>query len=247
MNKERLIELPEITDERGTLSFAETGQHFPFNISYISWITEKHVLEQGEVLLIALSGSFNVIVDNKIYSLQQRQKTLYIPESEYCEVTNFSNNAICLIISSEPGKSCLEKKYLSLKSYSISDCIPTRLKNNEENNNLIKNIPFDTQRIFYIYNIPQGEQRGMHAHKLCHEVLIAIKGRFDVELDDGTNKKTISLDSPEYGLHIPPGIWAVERNYSSDTICLVFASDSYDTENYINSYSEFIKYRQDEN
>jgi dTDP-4-dehydrorhamnose 3,5-epimerase-like enzyme len=107
-----------------------------------------------------------------------------------------------------------------------------------------ENIPFDIERVFYIYDIPSGEKRGMHAHKHCHEVLIAASGSFEVELDDGINKKSILLNRPMYGLHIPPGVWATEKEYSSGAVCLALASDIYKPDDYINTYSDFKKYRR---
>lgn len=107
-----------------------------------------------------------------------------------------------------------------------------------------ENIPFCIKRIFYIYDIPSGAKRGMHAHKHCHEVLIATSGSFEVELDDGSNKKTVLLNNPMMGLYIPPGIWATQKKYSSGAICLALTSEKYDADDYINTYSEFKKYRQ---
>ena len=108
-----------------------------------------------------------------------------------------------------------------------------------------KNIPFDIERVFYIYDIPSGAKRGMHAHKYCHEVLIATTGSFEVELDDGINKKIVRLNSPRQGLHIPPGVWAKEREYSSGVTCLALASEKFGLDGYINSYEEFKKYRSE--
>lgn len=68
----------------------------------------------------------------------------------------------------------------------------------------IKNLPFKIKRVFYLYDIPAGENRGAHAHKECHQFLIAASGSFDVLLDDGTNKKHVTLNRPFWGLHIPP-------------------------------------------
>ncbi len=106
-----------------------------------------------------------------------------------------------------------------------------------------ENIPFDIERTFYIYDIPSGVTRGGHAHKYCHEILIAAGGSFDVELDDGVNKRTITLNRPMMGLHLPPGIWAVEKNYSSGVVCLVFTSHKYEEDDYIRKYSDFKEYR----
>jgi mannose-6-phosphate isomerase-like protein (cupin superfamily) len=246
MEKERIIELPEITDERGTLSFAETGRHIPFQISWISCIAAEQKPEPVEALFIALSGSFRVTVDGKENILDKPHKALYIPDSLHRIVTGFSAGAVCLILSSKEAARDKEKNSMQ-KEYLIRDCNLIKLADDRIDANLAVNTPFDIKRIFYIYNIPPAEKRGMHAHKFCHEVLIAAKGSFDVELDDGINEKKLTLDNPGYALHIPPGIWAVEKGYTLDAICLVLASDRYDAENYINSHPEFIKYRRNEN
>ena len=107
-----------------------------------------------------------------------------------------------------------------------------------------KNLPFEIKRVFYLYDIPAGESRGAHAHKQCHQFLVAASGSFEVLLDDGTNKKVITLNRPFYGLHIPPGIWAAEQNFSSGAICLVLASDLYDPEDYLRDYQEFLLYKK---
>ena len=102
-------------------------------------------------------------------------------------------------------------------------------------------VPFSIKRVFYIYDIPGGEDRGAHAHKECHQFLIAVSGSFEIELNDGKTKRTIMLNRPYYGLHIPPGIWAAEKGFSSGAICLVLTSHRYDAGDYIRDYNEFLK------
>ncbi|MCF8340951.1 MAG: FdtA/QdtA family cupin domain-containing protein [Chitinophagaceae bacterium] len=109
------------------------------------------------------------------------------------------------------------------------------------NNN--SEIPFVIKRIFYLYDIPGGESRGAHAHKNCHQFLISASGAFEVLLDDGNTKRQILLNRPNVGLHIPPGIWASEINFSSGSICLVLASHNYDEADYIRDYNEYLNYR----
>ena len=104
-----------------------------------------------------------------------------------------------------------------------------------------KDIPFRPARIFYLYDIPAGEARGGHSHKECHQFVVAASGSFEVTLDDGTEKKSIFLNRPFYGLHIPPGIWAHEHNFSAGVICLVLTSDKFDESDYIRSYEEYLK------
>lgn len=103
-------------------------------------------------------------------------------------------------------------------------------------------IPFAVKRVFYLYDIPGGESRGAHAHKECHQFLVASSGAFEVLLDDGKTKRQILLNRPNLGLHIPPGIWASEINFSSGSICLVLASHVYDEKDYIREYKDFLSY-----
>ena len=103
--------------------------------------------------------------------------------------------------------------------------------------------PFDVKRVFFIYDIPSGEDRGAHAHKDCHQLLIAITGSFEVEVFDGIERTRFFLNQPNIGLHIPPGIWASEINFSGSGICLVLASHEYDEDDYIREYDEYKKLR----
>ncbi|GHT87475.1 hypothetical protein FACS189474_0340 [Bacteroidia bacterium] len=108
----------------------------------------------------------------------------------------------------------------------------------------IENLPFEVERVFYLYDIPGGEARGAHAHKKCHQFLIAASGSFEVVLDDGKNKRTVTLNRPYFGLHIQPGIWAAEQGFSSGAICLVMTSHKYDEKDYIRNYEEFLKHKK---
>lgn len=101
-------------------------------------------------------------------------------------------------------------------------------------------VPFEVKRVFYLFDVPGGESRGAHAHKVCHQFLLAASGSFEVLLDDGKIKRQVQLNRPDIGLHIPPGIWASEINFSSGAICLVLASETYDPEDYIRSYDAFL-------
>ena len=129
--------------------------------------------------------------------------------------------------------------------YNCSIISLPRIQNRAGNITPISNdqeIPFKINRVFYIYDIPGGENRGAHAHKECHQFLIAASGSFEIELDDGKLKRTVMLNRPYYGLHVPPGIWAAEKGFSSGAICLVLTSHKYDESDYIRDYNEFINY-----
>ena len=100
-------------------------------------------------------------------------------------------------------------------------------------------IPFDIKRVFYIYDVPGGEDRGGHSHKALQQVIIAISGAFDVLLDDGVNQRNVTLNRPYLGLLVTPGVWSKEHNFSSGSVCLVLASDHYDESDYVRDYDEF--------
>jgi dTDP-4-dehydrorhamnose 3,5-epimerase-like enzyme len=104
-------------------------------------------------------------------------------------------------------------------------------------------LPFNVKRLFYLYDIPAGKSRGAHAHKECHQLLIPLSGAFEVLLDDENAKRTVFLNQPFLGLHIPPGIWASEQNFSSASICLVLTSHEYDEKDYIRVYKDFINFK----
>lgn len=107
----------------------------------------------------------------------------------------------------------------------------------------LNNIPFEINRVYYIYDVPGGSDRGGHAHKELEQFVIAVSGAFDVLLDDGVNKTTIRLDRPNNALHIKKGIWRETRNFTSGCICMVIASHPYDPDDYINEYENFKLYR----
>ena len=134
-----------------------------------------------------------------------------------------------------------------MRCNSVYDCTIIEIdKHHHERGNISviensKTVPFDVKRVFYIYDIPGGENRGAHAHKECHQFLIAASGSFEVVLNDGKNKRTIMLNRPNFGLHIPPRIWASEQEFSSGAICLVLTSHIYDESDYIRDSEEFKK------
>ena len=107
-----------------------------------------------------------------------------------------------------------------------------------ENN---KNMPFEVKRIYYLYDVPSGEERGGHAHFNLEQYIIAASGSFDVILDDGVNKRRIFLNRPNLALHVVPGLWRELDNFSSGSISMVLASHVYDENDYIREYNEFKK------
>ena len=103
--------------------------------------------------------------------------------------------------------------------------------------------PFNIRRVYYLYDVPGGSERGGHAHKELYQLIVAAGGSFDVILDDGRNKKIIQLNRPYFGLLVVPGIWREIVNFSSGAICLVLASQKYSAEDYLRDYNEFLKWK----
>lgn len=106
-------------------------------------------------------------------------------------------------------------------------------------------VPFDVKRAYYLYDIPGGESRGSHAHKELHQIMIAVSGSFTVTLDDGTEKRSFTLNRPYQGLYVVPGIWRDLDNFSSGAVCLVLASEPYQAEDYIRNYDEFLEFKKE--
>jgi hypothetical protein len=104
-----------------------------------------------------------------------------------------------------------------------------------------RHVPFEIKRVFYLYDVPGGADRGGHALKSCHQFLIAMSGSFDVILYDGKEKQRIHLNRSYNGLHIPPMIWREMDNFSSGSVCLALASTPYDAADYYREYADFLK------
>ena len=103
-----------------------------------------------------------------------------------------------------------------------------------------RHIPFDIRRVYYLYDVPGGAERGGHAHKALHQLIIAMSGSFDIHLDDGYAKKTVHMNRSYYGLYVCPMIWREIDNFSSGAVCMVLASDYYDELDYYREYYEFV-------
>lgn len=134
--------------------------------------------------------------------------------------------------------------------FNVEDCKVVELPIVHDNNGNItvmennKSIPFDIQRIYYLYDVPMDAERGGHAHYNLQQYVIAASGSFTFILDDGNNKKEVFLNHPNKALHIMPGIWREMKNFSSGSICLVLASMKYSESDYIRDYQHFISYRK---
>lgn len=139
-----------------------------------------------------------------------------------------------------------------MEKYSVYDCTVIQLSKHHSdrkgNLSVVENgltVPFAVKRLYYLYDIPGGESRGSHAHKNLQQLLVAASGSYTVVLDDGNVKRSFMLNHPWQGLYIKPGIWRTLENFSSGSVCLCLASDTYNPDDYIRDYEEFLRYRND--
>lgn len=163
------------------------------------------------------------------------------PSAQSCSVS--------LADSSEKNDSILESTK-NIKKFNVEDCGIIELDRHHSQRkgdiSVVENrkeVPFDVKRIYYLYDVPGGADRGGHAHKELYQLIVAASGAFTVMLDDGRKKKTFTLNRPYQGLLIKPGIWRTLTDFSSGSICMVLASERYDEGDYIREYKEFKKYR----
>ena len=137
-----------------------------------------------------------------------------------------------------------------MENYSVFDCSIIELDRHNDcrlgNLSVVENgstLPFDVKRVYYLYDIPGGEDRGAHAHREMEQLIIAASGSFTVTLDDGKCKRSFFLNRPYQGLFVKPGLWRDLIDFSSGAVAMVLASDVYKKEDYIRDYNEFTEYK----
>ena len=276
INDVKIIELPKFLDARGNLSFAEQNNHVPFEIKRTYWIYDVpggenrggHAYRDNEEFIVALSGAFDVVVDDgenrKSFALNRSYYGLYVPAGLWRTMENFSTNSLALEFGSkhfdkedyirnyeeylryreqvsgskfqvsgiEPLK--LLEPNESVRKYNVFDCSIVELDRHHSdrkgNLTVVENgqtLPFDVKRVYYLYDVPGGENRGSHAHKELNQLIIAASGSFTVTLDDGKCKRSFFLNRPYQGLYVKPGMWRDLEDFSSGAVCMVLASDVY--------------------
>ena len=286
----KIIELPKFLDARGNLSFVEQLNHIPFEIKRTYWIYDVpggeerggHAFKENQEFIVALSGSFDVVVDDgenkKTFTLNRSYYGLYIPQGLWRTMENFSTNSLALEFGSlhydgadyiydyeeylsyrktaESPQPLVVKSQPSMSSpqsikYNVFDCTMVELDRHHSdrkgNLTVVENgqtLPFDVKRVYYLYDVPGGENRGSHAHKELSQLIIAASGSFTVTLDDGRCKRSFFLNRPYQGLYVKPGMWRDLEDFSSGAVCMVLASEVYQKEDYIRDYQEFLEFRK---
>ena len=280
-----IINLPKICDPRGNMSVIENQQEIPFDIARAYWIYDVpggmfrngHAFRTQQELIVALSGSFDVILNDgkseRRYHMARSYYGLWVPPMTWRKIDNFSTNSVVLVLSDEPyseedyiedfgqyvsllqSKVSFSKPCTSLHSVpvpanafaasSVSQCHKIHLgRHHHANGNLTvvqagEGVDFDLKRIFYLYDIPGGENSGGHAHRTLSQLIVAMSGAFDLSLNDGQHTTRVTLNRPYEALLVPPGIWNTLENFSSGAVCAVLCSAAYDEADYVRDFSEF--------
>lgn len=169
---------------------------------------------------------------------------------DYDEFLKYSPNCNCV---ADAKKTELAESQDDNGKYSVYDCGMIELDRHHSPRkgdiSVVENgetLPFDVKRLYYLYDVPGGMSRGGHAHKNLSQLIVAVSGCFTVALDDGKVKRSFNLNKPYQGLLVKPGIWRDLVDFSSGSVCLVLASEKYDTSDYIKDYDDFVKFRTDD-
>lgn len=174
--------------------------------------------------------------------------THYDPKEGTRDYKRFQKE-VCNVITDNPIERMVESS-TPIGKFNVYDCNIIELdrhhSDSKGNISVVENgktIPFVIKRLYYLYDVPGGENRGGHAHKNLTQLIIAASGSFTVTLDDGNVKRAFTLNRPYQGLIVKPGVWRNLDDFSSGAVCMVLASDYYSEEDYIRNYEDFIEYR----
>jgi dTDP-4-dehydrorhamnose 3,5-epimerase-like enzyme len=286
MSNSAILTLPHISDARGSLTFFENGKDLPFRCERVYWIYDVpggeirggHAFRRSEEIIIALSGSFDVVCTSqdgsqKRYHLNRSYSALYVPRGTWRHLENFSTNSVALVAASTrfdasdyvysqddyatlsdevlSNVSILETSQLArpedaVGQFNVSCCKLLELPTFYFANGSLTvaesfgPVDFGIERVFYLYDIKSGANRGGHAHKRLFQAIVAASGSFEVVLNDGHESQHYFLNKPNQILIVPPGIWAEINDFSSASVCLVLASMPYDEGDYVRDYTDFL-------
>lgn len=170
------------------------------------------------------------------------------PKSAHEQAPGHPSAQSCSVSFADSSEKNIQK--ISKNKFSVNDCGMIELDRHHSQRkgdiSVVENgkeVPFDVKRIYYLYDVPGGADRGGHAHKELYQLIVAASGAFTVVLDDGINKKAFTLNRPYQGLLLKPGIWRTLTDFSSGSICMVLASEKYDEKDYIRVYNDFKTFR----
>lgn len=239
----RLLDLPCFTDGRGDLSFFEVGQHVPFDIADVAWVhpgpgsAGALPTGGGATFLVALRGSVTVAAPAAAAPLvlDRPDRALLTLEAGELQLMESAPGSCLLICSERP---------LGAAAPAADPAGPLRRIPTERTlgGTLVRGaraLTFPVRRVYYLYNVPEGQERGAHAHRELHQLIVAVHGAFDVALDDGRERRRVRLDDSTAGLPVTRMVWRDLHDFTPDAVCLVLASETYSEADYIRTYEDY--------
>lgn len=212
----------------------------------------KFTLNRSYMGVYIPAGLWRAVVDFSSNSVAMiAASTFYDPADTIRDISELIKNDASAMPNEPLCSMSCDKSLNEVKKHLVSDCGIIELDRHHSQRkgdiSVVENekeVPFDVKRIYYLYDVPGGADRGGHAHKELYQLIVATSGAFTVVLDDGTNKKEYILNRPYQGLLVKPGIWRTLTDFSSGSICMVLASEIYTPDDYIREYGDFVNYRK---
>ena len=247
-------------EERGGVAYKTTEEFIvamsgSFDVVVRDGMQEwKFTLNRSYMGVYIPAGYWRAVVNYSSNSVALiAASTFYDPNDAVRDIKELKANDASAM-PNEPLRSMSRDKSLNdVKKYNVEDCGIIELDRHHSQRkgdiSVVENgkeVPFDVKRIYYLYDVPGGADRGGHAHKELYQLIIAASGSFTVTLDDGTNKKAFTLNRPYQGLLVKSGIWRTLTDFSGGSICVVLASEKYDEADYIREYVDFVRYRKEQ-
>jgi hypothetical protein len=254
-SRPRQIAFPHFGDARGMLAFLEAGRHVPFDVRGVRWFSAAAASlagsDESARVLIAIAGSVTIDVNGGAERLSGDSPEIgaYLPAGSDWRIEDATPDAVVVAVhggdTARPGKSAAESAGPPPPA-SVSQARVVSLNRLGGDGVAVarEDLEFGIERLYWLYDVPVGQVRGSHAHKALRQLIVAVAGALEVELDDGHSRRSITLERPDEGLFLPPGIWRNLSGFSPGTACLVLASLPYDEADYIRDYPEFIEYRK---
>lgn len=265
VDKARIVPVPVVEDPRGCLSFIQSEGHaavLPFGIGSVAWTCGLSGVcclppeSTGGSMLVALAGSFMATIDSgngfsESSCLARPDRGLLMPAgSRYTLDINSDSTVIMRLGRSAEAAQTHDSCSLISDGHGINtlgDCrivdLPV-VSSASGNSVTVENGPdspvgFDVRRVYYLFDVPEGAERGGHSHRCQAAFLTAVSGSFDVVLEDGAERRGFRLDSPARGLLIPPGIWRELEAFTEGAVCLSLSPSPFSEEDYVRDYDEF--------
>lgn len=256
------VNLNKFSDYRGSLTYIEDNYPFPLLIGKVSWINnfnDECELNLNEIsffhnenenlLIVSLFGEIKISdQENKSFFLNQPSEGILLYPVERKYMLHIKKNSVLLFLTLVKNFNNHPKQNNNLNNdFNLIELKKHKLKGGSDIITLVKNddqMPFVIRRLFYIYQIPENASRGEHAHKTCDQFILALNGSFNVSIFNGKEQMIVELNNNNGGIYLPHGIWYNAFNFSYDAVCLAFASEVFNSEDYINDIQDYMEIKK---